>query len=182
VRNISQARQLLEAAGATDLSFTVTPEPSLEIPDYAQVIQSSARQAGIDVKLEILSYDDYYGSPPGQDYATTTPWLNREAVITGYGHRAIPNVYLTAAFKTGGEWNQSRYSNKRFDSALNSFIRATDVATQRRYAKTMQTILLNDAPVIIAYFYDWLAAGSPKVKGYVSEGLGAIGLRSVSLG
>jgi peptide/nickel transport system substrate-binding protein len=180
-RNIAQARQLLSAAGASNLSFTLTTWQNLEIPDYAQIIQSSARQAGIDINLEILSGSEYYGSPPGQDYATTTPWLNREATITDYGHRAIPNVYLTAAFKTGGEWNASKYSNKNFDSALASYTSATDVASQRKYSKRMQTILLNDTPVIIAYFYDWIAAGSPKVKGYVTEGLGAIGLRGVSL-
>jgi peptide/nickel transport system substrate-binding protein len=181
-RNIQQARQLLQAAGQEDLSFTVTTWRNLEIPDYAQVIQSSARQAGIDVEIEILSGDEYYGSPPGQDYATSTPWLNRPATITDYGHRAIPNVYLTAAFKTGGEWNASKYSNRRFDSALQSYIGAADLRSQRRHAKTIQTILLNDSPVIIAYFYDWIAVGSRRLRGYVPEGLGAIGLRGVSLG
>lgn len=181
-RNVQQARQLLDAAGAEDLSFKLTTWQNLEIPDYAQIIQSSARQAGIDIELEIMSGGDYYGSPPGQDYATTTPWLNRPATITDYGHRAIPNVFLTAAFKTGGEWNASKYSNRRFDSALQSYIGAADVKSQRRYAKTMQTILLNDSPVIIAYFYDWIAVGSRRIRGYVPEGLGAIGLRGVSLG
>jgi peptide/nickel transport system substrate-binding protein len=180
-RNIQQARQLLSAAGADDLSFALTTWRNLEIPDYAQAIQSSARQAGISIELEIMSGDDYYGSPPGQDYATSTPWLNRPAVITDYGHRAIPNVYLTAAFKTGGEWNQSKYSNRRFDSALSSYIAAADLKSQRRYSKILQTILLNDTPVIIAYFYDWIAVGSSRVRGYVPEGLGAIGLRGVSL-
>ena len=180
-RNIGQARQLLAAAGARNLSFTLTTWRNLEIPDYAQIIQSSARQAGIDIRLEILSGGEYYGAPPGQDYATTTPWLNREATITDYGHRAIPNVYLTAAFQTGGEWNASKYSNRRFDAALKSYIGAVDLAAQRRNARAMQAILLNDTPVVIAYFYDWIAIGSSRLRGYVPEGLGAIGLRGVSL-
>ncbi|HXF98081.1 MAG TPA: ABC transporter substrate-binding protein [Gaiellaceae bacterium] len=180
-QNLRQARQLLEAAGAENTSFTLTTWQNLEIPDYAQIIQRSARQVGIDVKLEILSGGEYYGAPPGQDYATSTPWLNREAVITDYGHRPIPNVYLTAAFKTGGEWNQSRYSNPRFDAALRSYIAAVDLQTQRRYARQMQTILLQDTPVIISYFYDWIALGSAKIRGYQPEGLGAIGLRRVWL-
>ena len=180
-KSLQQARQLLAAAGQSSLSFTLTTWQNLEIPDYAQIVQSSARQAGIDVKLEILSGGEYYGAPPNTDYATNTPWLNRTATITDYGHRAIPNVYLTAAFATGGEWNASKYSNPRFDAALKSYIAASDLASQRRHARTMQTILLADTPVIIAYFYDWIAAGSPKVRGYRTEGLGAIGLRGVSL-
>jgi peptide/nickel transport system substrate-binding protein len=180
-RNLQQARQLLQAAGASDLSFTLTTWQNLEIPDYAQIIQSSARQAGIDVKLEVLSGSEYYGAPPNTDYATNTPWLNRPATITDYGHRAIPNVFLTAAFSTGGEWNAAKYSNPRFDAALKSYIAAADLRSQRRYARVMQSILLQDTPVIIAYFYDWIAAGSPKVRGYRTEGLGAIGLRGVWL-
>jgi peptide/nickel transport system substrate-binding protein len=180
-RNIAQARELLSAAGATDLRFTVTTYDSLEIPDYAESIQSAGLHAGLEIDVEILSRREYYGAPPGQDKAKTAPWLTRAATITDYGHRAIPNVYLTAAFRSDGKWNASRYSNRAFDAALASYVASTDLASQRKYSKTMQTILLADTPVIIAYFYDWIAAASPKVKGYVTEGLGAIGLRGVWL-
>lgn len=180
VKNIQLAKALLAAAGKSGLEFTITTWRNLEIPDYAQIIQSSAKEAGVDVKLEILTSGEYYGG--ADPYELTTPWLNRPATITDYGHRAIPNVYLTAALATGGEWNASKYANPQFDAAMRSYIGASDVATQRRHSRTMQGLLLRDTPVVFAYFFNYTAAGSARVKGYVPEGLGAIGLRGVSLG
>ena len=102
-------------------------------------------------------------------------------MITDYGHRAIPNVFLTSAFETGGVWNQSHYANPKFDAAAKSYIGAVDLTTQRKYAKTIEGILLSDTPVSIPYFYSYVAVGSSKVKGYFPEGLGGLELRGVSL-
>jgi peptide/nickel transport system substrate-binding protein len=180
-QNIALAKALLAAAGKSGLKFAVTTYKTQEIPDYAQIIQSSANQAGMNVSLEFLSAGDYYGAPAGTDYNTNTPWLNRPAVITDYGHRAIPNVFLTAPLVTGGAWNQSHYANPTYDSAVKSFIAAADLTSQRKYAKQIEGILLRDTPVVFAYFYNYVAAGTSKVKGYQPEGLGAIELRGVSL-
>ena len=180
-QNIALAKALLAAAGKSGLKFAITTYKTQEIPDYAQIIQSSAAQAGMQVSLEFLSAGDYYGAPAGTDYNTNTPWLNRPAVITDYGHRAIPNVFLTAPLVTGGAWNQAHYANPKYDSAVKSFIAAPDMPTQRKYAKQIEGILLSDTPVVFAYFYNYVAAGTSKVKGYQPEGLGAIELRGVSL-
>jgi peptide/nickel transport system substrate-binding protein len=180
-QNIQLAKALLSAAGKENLKFAVTTYRTQEIPDYAQIIQSSAKDAGIDVGLEFLSSGDYYGAPPGTDYNTNTPWLNRVSVITDYGHRAIPNVFLTAPLVSGGPWNQSHYANPVYDSAVKSYIGAADLQTQRKYAKQIEGILLRDTPVVFSYFYNYVAAGTAKVKGYQPEGLGGIELRGVSL-
>ena len=181
VQNIPLAKALLAAAGKSGLKFTITTYRTQEIPDYAQIIQSSAAQAGMQVNLEFLSAADYYGSPPGADYNSTTPWLNRPAVITDYGARAIPNVFLNAPLETGGAWNQAHYSNPVYDAAVKAFVAAPDLPTQRKYAKQIEGILLRDTPIVFAYFYNFIAAGTSKVKGYQPEGLGAIELRGVSL-
>ena len=180
-KNIALAKALLAAAGKSGLKFTITTYRTQEIPDYAQIIQSSAKEAGIDVSLEFLTSGDYYGAPAGTDYQTNTPWLNRSAVITDYGHRAIPNVFLVSAFASGGVWNQSHYANPKFDSAMKSYIGAVDLGTQRKYAKTMEGLLLQDTPVVLSYFYNYVAVGSSKVKNYAPEGLGGIEVRGVSL-
>ena len=41
-------------------------------------------------------------SPPGADYATTTPWLNRPFTLTEYGARGVPNIYITRAYMSTG--------------------------------------------------------------------------------
>jgi hypothetical protein len=45
----------------------------------------------------------------------------------------------------------------------------------------MELMLLKDTPVIYAYFYNFIAAASPKVHGYVPDGIAVVNLRGVTL-
>ena len=101
--------------------------------------------------------------------------------ITDWGHRAVPNVLITSAFKSKGVWNAAHYSNKTFDKAANAFFGAIALSDQRKYEKQMQLTLLQDTPVILPYFYNYLAAGSKKVKGYKADAQGTIFLSHTSL-
>ena len=131
-QNIALARALLNAAGQENLRFTITTHNQFDVPDYAAAIQAAARQAGITIDLDVMTYDDYYAAVGGGDYATTTPWLNKPATITEYGARGVPNLYITAAYMTNGIWNASKYSNNQFDAAARSYLGSADLKTQRK--------------------------------------------------
>ena len=62
------------------------------------------------MKLDIITTDAYYGGTysGGATGRGTTPWLNTPLNITDYGHRSVPNVVISSAFKTGGVWNSVR--------------------------------------------------------------------------
>ncbi len=183
-QNLQLAKALLAAAGAEDLRFTLTTQNFLEHPDHAASIQAYAREAGINVNIEVMDGGRYYGSePPGADYATTTPWLNRPATLTEYGWRGVPDLYVTRCFMSTGDWNASHYKNSEFDSVARTFLGAVDLSTQRTANKRMAGILLRDTPVVIDYFINYVTAGSSKVRGYVPEGISQMGtgLRKTSL-
>jgi len=185
-QNIQLAKALLKAAGAEDLKFTLTTWNFLDHPDHAASIQAYARDVGINVNLEVMDIGRYYGSePPGADYATTTPWLNRTCTLTEYGWRGVPDLYLTRCYATTGigDWNASHYSNPEFDALVKTYVQAPDLATQRKATKRMAGILLRDTPVVTDYFINYTTAGSSKVKGYVPEGISQMGtgLRKTSL-
>ncbi len=183
-KDISKAKALMKAAGHEDgFSITLTAVNEYEIPELAQVIQSSVRDIGIKMDLKVEASTVYYGGsytgPP--DGYGSTPWLNAPMTATGYGGRATPNVYITSAFVTKGAWNASRYSNKDFDSYAKSYFAAVTLTDQRKYAKLMELLLLHDTPVIIPYFFDTLQAASKKVKGYEGNSDGRIYLSRTSL-
>ena len=180
-QNIEQAKSLLRAAGQENLKFTITTHNQFDIPDYAAAIQAAARQAGITIDLDIMTYDDYYAAVGGGDYATTTPWLNKPATITEYGARGAPNLYITAAYQTGGIWNASRYSNAQFDAAARSYLGSADLKTQRKHARTMETLLLRDTPVVTAYFLAFTGASSSKVRNYAADPISHIRVAKTSL-
>jgi peptide/nickel transport system substrate-binding protein len=176
-RGIKAAKQLLAAAGhSKGLSVELTTERVGEIPQLAQIIQQSVKLIGINMKIKLLTSTAYFAGTQN-----TTPWLNTPMNITDWGHRAVPNVLLTAALKTKGQWNAAHYSSKRYDALLRSYIGAISLADQRRYAGLIERLLLADTPVIFPYFYNYLAAGSKKVRGYKADALGQVYLSKTSL-
>ncbi len=183
-KDLAQARRLMAQAGfARGFKITLTTEKVAEIPALAQILQRSAKAIGVDIKLNILTVTAYFagtstGPPSGWG---TTPWLNAPMNITDWGHRAVPDVLLTSAFLSKGVWNAAHYSNKKFDSTLKSYLGAIALADQRKYEKQLQTMLLADTPVIIPYFYNYLGAGSKKLKGYNADALATVYLSKSSL-
>jgi peptide/nickel transport system substrate-binding protein len=181
-QNIALAKQLLQAAGATNLKFNLTTWQFLDHADHAAAIQAYAKQVGVDVGIEVMDVGKYYDSEPaGADYATTTPWLNRTATLTEYGARGVPNLFITRCYMSTGDWNASHYKNAEFDSVAKTYLAAAELPAQRKATKRMAGLLLRDTPVVTDYFISYVTASSSKVKNYVPEGLSHIRLAKVSL-
>jgi peptide/nickel transport system substrate-binding protein len=180
-QNVELAKALLKAAGKENLKFTITTHNQFDVPDFAAAVQAAGRQAGIEIDLNVMTYDDYYSAVGGGDYNSTTPWLNAIATITEYGARGVPNLYLTAAYMSNGVWNASKYSNATFDAQARAYLSAADIASQRKATKKMAGILLRDTPVITAYFISFTAASSSKVKNYAADPISQIRLAKTSL-
>ena len=89
----------------------------------------------------------------------------RRAGIVDYGHRATPDVYLNAALKTKGIWNSSQYSHRTFDAPSRTFQTAVGVDAQKAACKKIETILIEDMPIGLPYFYNYLAGNSKEFTG-----------------
>ena len=183
-KDMNKAKQLLSQAGyGKGFSIKLTTEKTGEIPQLAQIFQSSVKPLGIKMSLEILTATAYFagtqtGPPTGYG---NTPWLNAPVSITDWGHRAVPNVYLTSAIQSGGVWNGAQYKNKALDAVIKKYLGAIAASDQIKYAGQIQTVLLRDTPIIFPYFYNYIAAGSKKVKGYQADALGQVFLSHTSL-
>ncbi len=183
-RDMVKAKQLMAQAGfPKGFAIKLTTEKVGEIPQLAQIFQSSVKPLGINMSLEILTSTAYFagsqtGPPTGYG---NTPWLNAPISITDWGHRAVPNVFLTAAVMSHGVWNGAQYKNPRLDKVIQKYIAAIPLSQQRKFAFQIQTDMLRDTPIIIPYFYNYLAAGSKKVKGYQADALGQVYLSRTSL-
>ena len=152
-QDLGEAKQLLEAAGVgKGFKVTLTTERYIEIPDYAVLIQNFARPLGIDITLNIEAQDAYYGKAVfGQ-----SDWLDSTMGITDYGQRGVPNVYLRAPLLSDGTWNGAHFKNPDYDNLVGQYGRASDIGAQRDLAGKIETLLLDETPIIFAYFYDYL--------------------------
>jgi peptide/nickel transport system substrate-binding protein len=160
-KNIAEAKQLMEAAGMKGFDVTLTTERFLEIPEYAQVIQNAVKEIGGNITLNILDQGTYYGDA----VYGKSPWLDSDMGITDYGHRGVPNVFLSAPLKSDGTWNSAHFKNPEYDKLVSSYIGSLDLESQRATAGKIETLLLDETPLLFCYFYDFLTATRKGITG-----------------
>jgi len=181
MKDIDRAKSLLADAGVTNLTATLRAGELLEIPDLAVLIKSGAAEAGINLDVAVESLDTFYGAQWCPSEPADPPCSGAaELGIVDYGHRATPDVYLNAALKTNGVWNSSQYANPEFDAAFAEFQAAVGVDAQKAASKKIETILNEDVPVGVPYFYNYLAGNSNQFTGVYSSALGQMVFSSAS--
>ena len=165
--NVDQARQLLADAGMEGgFEVELSTWDNYEIPQLAQLLQSAAGEVGITITLNVTDAGTYYS-----DF-----WLNSPLGITDYGHRGVPNVFLTAALGSTGTWNAAHFNSPNLDQAIVDYVSALDLDAQKAAAKTIEELLLDETPVIFPYFYYHLSATTANVSGIIPTGMGHIDL------
>ncbi len=177
--DIAKAKQLMQAAGhGSGFSTKLFTEQFLEIPQLAQIVKQAATQIGVNIALTIESSSQYYGKAvPGQ-----SDWLDGAMSLVDYGHRSVPNVFLTAPLQSTGTWNAARFKNKEYDTLSKQYIAApaTDVQGQKTIAGKIQNLLLEQTPIIYPYFYNYLTATGSTVSGVEPTAIGHIFLFGAS--
>jgi peptide/nickel transport system substrate-binding protein len=174
-QDIEQAKQLLADAGKSGLEVQLDTWDGFEIPDLAQLIKNNAQEIGVTINLKITDGGTYYGDGV---FGKST-WLDSVMGITDYGHRPVPNVYLTAALSGDpkvGVWNSAHFKNDAYDELVRQYVAALDVETQRGFAKQIQELLLDETPIVFPYFYNFLSAAKPTLMNAVSAATGQFDL------
>jgi peptide/nickel transport system substrate-binding protein len=176
-QNISMAKSLMSAAGhSSGFSTKLITENFLEIPQFAQIVVQAAAAIGVKIDLTVESSSQYYGKATFGN----SDWLDATMSLVDYGHRSVPNVFLTAPLetinaKTGtGAWNAAHFNNSQYDSLVSQYIAAIDLSTQRSIAGQIETLLLNQTPVIYGYFYNYLSATASGISGVYPTAIGHI--------
>lgn len=160
--DVAKARQLLAQAGvANGFDVTLTTEKFMELPDLAVVVQNAAKAIGVRITLKVESQSQYYGAGT----FGKSDWLDSPLGITDYGHRGVPNPFLNAPLTSGGTWNAAHFRNPQYDKLVAQFAATLDVAAQKQVAAQIETLLLDETPVIIPYFYDQLIAQRAVLSG-----------------
>jgi len=162
VQDIAKAKQLLAAAGHPNgFQATLTTGQQNETPQLAQVIAQSASQIGVRMSPKVESLTLYYGKAT---YGNSD-WLDATVSLVQYGDRGVPNVFLEAPLTSTGPWNAAHFKNKTYDSLVKQYVAAVDLQAQRTIAGKIETLLLDQTPLVIPYFTDILAATTKQVSG-----------------
>ena len=179
-RDIDRAKQLMADAGVDGFSVAIDTGDLQEIPDLAAIIQQNAAELGIDIQVNTQSNSTFYEAAwcpqlygvESSDPSTAPCETSAVFGIVDYGHRPVPDVYLSSALSSGGVWNSSNYANPTFDAALSDYRRAVDVDGQKAAAAVMQQQLWEDVPIMLPYFYNYLSGHDESVSGVQATALG----------
>jgi peptide/nickel transport system substrate-binding protein len=174
-QDLDQARQLLADAGMEGFEVQLDTWDGFEIPDLAQLVKNYAQEIGVTINLEITDAGTYYG----EGVFGESTWLDSVMGITDYGHRPVPNVYLTAALSGDpkiGVWNSAHFRNDQYDELVRQYVAALDVDSQRAVAKQIQELLLDETPIVFPYFYNFLSAAKPNLLNAISAATGQFDL------
>ena len=174
-KDIAKAKSLLTAAGhGSGFSTQLVTENFVEIPQYAQIVAQSAKEIGVNIGLKVESSSQYYGKATFGN----SDWLDATMSLVDYGHRGVPNVFLTSPLetynaKTGtGTWNAAHFANAQYDKLVAQYIAASDLGTQKTLAGQIETLLLAQTPIIFGYFYNYLTATTKGVTGVYPTAVG----------
>jgi peptide/nickel transport system substrate-binding protein len=174
-QDVAKAKSLLSAAGYPNgFTTSLVTENSLEIPQFAQIVVQQAAAIGVKINLKVEAQSAYYGQATfGQ-----SDWLDGTMSLVDYGHRSVPNVFLTSPLQTTnaksgtGSWNAAHFANAAYDKLVGQYIAASDIGTQKSLAGQIETLLLDQTPIIYGYFYNYLTATATGVQGVYPTAIG----------
>ncbi len=174
-KNIAQAKSLLSAAGHPNgFSTQMLANQQQEIPQYAQIIQQSAKAIGVHINVKVEPSSVYYGKATFGN----SDWLDGTMSLVDYGHRSVPNAFLTNPLETinakagTGAWNAARFSSSQYDKLVAQYVATADLSSQRKLAGQIETLLLDETPIVYGYFYNYLSAWANNVSGVYPTAIG----------
>ncbi len=155
------ARELLEEAGAEDLSISLMTNDSEARLDIATYIESALSDVGINVTINSSDFPTYLeATANGEHEMYILGWSS----ATGDADYALAPLFHTDNHGTAG--NRSFYSNPELDQLLEDAAQEIDEDTRAEMYKEAQEIIVNDAPVVFSYYQEYLNGVRDEVKGF----------------
>jgi peptide/nickel transport system substrate-binding protein len=160
-RDVAQARRLLAEAGypdGIDLTLSLGNTQGRYEQDTAQVLQQNCAEAGIRLALQVLPAAEYW-----------TIWDKVPFGMTYWAHRPQGIMTLELAYRSGSAWNESGFSNAKFDAALEAAAAILDPRERSRAMGECERILQNQAVMVQAYFPKKFTVVSSRVRGFRAD-------------
>jgi len=173
-RDVAKAKKLLADAGYPNgLDTEVTARSSDSAAWELVAIQAMVEQwkeAGIRVKINVLPSTQYW-----------EVWTKVPFGFTTWAHRPLGVMTYSLAYRTGGTWNESAYSNPEFDTLLAQAEGLLDVERRRAVMAKLEQIMLDDGPIVQPVWRATLTFMDKKVQGFQMHPTAYINARELAV-
>ena len=156
-RDVARAKKLLAEAGypnGIDVEIICRPQPAWELL-AVQTMVEQWKEAGIRVKINVMPSTQYW-----------EVWTKVPFGFTTWAHRPLGIMSLALAYRSGGPWNESKYSNPEFDRLLNQAEGTIDVASRREIMARLEAILQDDGPIVQPVWRSIFTFHDKRVQGF----------------
>jgi peptide/nickel transport system substrate-binding protein len=158
VRDVAGAKQLLKEAGyekGLDLTICVGNNDGPWQQAVCEALRDQVKDAGINLKVEVLPATKYW-----------EVWNQVPFGATSWAHRPLGTMALAQAYRTGASWNETHFSDPKFDLALSEAEATLDVAERRLKMQKVEQLLEDAAIVVQAFWRPVFSLASSRVRGY----------------
>ena len=156
-----RAKALLAEAGRPDFAFEISTS-SLDpvFTPMAVAFSNSLREAGISATVRNESADSYY----------TEVWMQKPAMATYWFTGRPIDQLLNQIFRSGSSYNESAWSNARFDGVLDAARAEVDPERRMRHYQDAQRLIVEEGATLTPMFADRLVGISREVLNYHEHG------------
>jgi len=158
-QDIEAAKKLLADAGVPngfDTEINCIGDPDWE----AKAVFAMAdmwQKIGVKVKVNVL---------PGAEYWKNWDKETNPFSFTSWTHRPVATMVMAVAYRTGGPWNESKWSNPRFDELITQAEGTIDVEKRRQVMAEIETLMQEEGPIVQPLWRSMFSAMDKRVAGY----------------
>jgi peptide/nickel transport system substrate-binding protein len=158
-RDVAKAKQLLAEAGHAngidvEIACRQSDASAWEIA-AVQAMVEQWKEAGIRVKMNVMPSTQYW-----------EVWTKVPFGMTTWAHRPLGVMTYSLAYRTGGAWNESNWSNPEFDKLLAQAEGILDVEERRKVMEKLEAIMIDDGPIVQPVWRALFTFMDKKVQGF----------------
>jgi oligopeptide transport system substrate-binding protein len=174
----AKARELLAkskyGSALPPVTITVAGFGGVDVEDYlGAIIQDWQKNLGADVTVRLLE--------PGAFHYNLQEEVDNMYALGWIADYPDPQNFLDTLFYTGGEYNDSHYSNKNVDALLDKAAVEKDYDTRMALYQQAEQMIIDDAPFLPLWFGRSYMLINPRVSNFSIDSLGVPRLNLVTL-
>jgi peptide/nickel transport system substrate-binding protein len=163
--DLDKARYHLQKSGMAGMTLPLVCSTAANgSVDMAQLLQLSAKRAGLNLDIKRMPADGYWSNH----------WAKHPMSFGNINPRPTVDLMFTLFFKSDASMNESGWKNEKFDQLLDAARGETNEAKRKQMYADMQVLVYEQCGVGIPMFIHSLDGLSNKLKGYGSHPLAGL--------
>ncbi|MBN9037507.1 MAG: ABC transporter substrate-binding protein [Rhizobiales bacterium] len=140
-RDIEKAKALITEAGQQDFEHEIISVDENWHKNTCDAVAAQMREAGFKVKRTVLPGGTFWND-----------WTKYPFSATNWNMRPLGIQVITLAYKTGGAWNETAYSNPDLDKLIDQALTIADNDKRKAVMKDIEQIIQDSGILIQPYW------------------------------